>query len=314
MDVREYKYILTVVKCGTISEAAKVLNISQPSLSAYVKNLENKAGIKFFYRVEGVLHLTSEGSLYLEYARKIVDLDESLSIELRNIQNLDSGEVKMGITATRGTFYLHYILPALKEQYPGITIKLTESNSSKQLEGLVYNREIDFAIMSYPFLAYDLEYEMLASEDIVITVPSGDPVCKKAEKKPGRELPWIDMRYFTDHAFILLNKGQRFRQAADQLFAQAGYEPKILFETHSAITAYNLSAVGMGPSFTTSGFGSLHSGPKVCYFTVGESPLIYEMVIAYSSKQDLSNAALATINKIKNVFSKLTLNTMRENL
>jgi LysR family hydrogen peroxide-inducible transcriptional activator len=305
MDVREYKYILTVIKCGTISGAAKILNISQPSLSAYVKNLENKAGIKFFHKVEGVLHLTSEGSLYLEYARKIVDLDESLSIELRNIQNLDSGEVKMGITATRGTFYLHLILPVLKKRYPGITIKLTESNSSEQLEGLVYNREIDFAIMSYPFMAYDLEYEIISREDIVITVPSGDPVCKSAVKKPGRELPWVDLRRFKDHAFILLNKGQRLRQAADKLFAQAGYEPKILFETRNSITAYNLSAAGMGPSITTSGFGRLYSGSTASYFTVGASPLIYEMVMAYHSKSSLSNSARAIINEVKPLISNI---------
>jgi DNA-binding transcriptional LysR family regulator len=314
MDVREYKYILTVVKCGTISEAAKVLNISQPSLSAYVKNLENKAGIKFFYKVEGVLHLTSEGSLYLDYARKIVALDESLSIELRNIQNLDSGEVRMGITATRAAFYLHHILPALKEKYPGITIKLTESDSSKQLEELVYNREIDFGITSYPFITFNLEYEILSREAIILTVSSGDPVCGKAEKKSGMERLWIDLGHFKEYAFILQNKGQRLRQAADLLCAQAGYEPKVLFETRNSITAYNLSAAGMGPSFTTSGFGDLHPGSKVCFFTVGPSPLIYEMVVAYGAKSDLSTSALAIIYEIKTIFPKLTVNMIKENM
>jgi DNA-binding transcriptional LysR family regulator len=302
MDVREYKYVLTVVKSGSITAASAKLNISQPSLSAYIKNLERKAGIKFFYKSEGLLRLTSEGKLYLDYAQKIVDLDESLSLELQKIQNLDSGEVNMGITATRGMFYLHRILPVLKKKYPGFTIKLSEVNSNELLEKMIYDREIDFAIMSSPFIKYNLEYEILLREEIVVTVPSEDPVCDKAKKKAGRDLPWLDLRLLKDHDFIFLKKGQRLREAADKLFEEAGMVPKILIETRSAITAYNLSEAGLGPSITAAGFRLIHSSPRVCYFSTGNSPLVYEAVIAFHSRQTLSNTASAIIAEIKNMF------------
>jgi DNA-binding transcriptional LysR family regulator len=305
MDVKEYKYILSVITQGGISEAARTLHISQPSLSAYIKNLENKAGIIFFHKVDGIMHLTSAGKLYLDYAQKIVDLDEALSLELMKIQNLDSGEVNLGITATRGTLFLHRLLPVLKRRYPGILIRLTECSSGVQLEELVRRRQVDFGFLTYPFIKHQLSYEELFTEDMVVTIPASDPVCRRAKRIPGKDFPWIDLQYLRDREFILHKKGQRLRQAADELFAQANLEPRILWETASAITAYNLSAANMGLAITSSAYCLVQNSPQLRFFSLGSPPLVYKTILAYVSRETLSNSALAVIGEVKKFFASL---------
>ena len=301
MDVKEYKYILTVVKCGGITEAAVQLNISQPSLSAYIKNLEYRTGINFFHKKDGILYISSAGKTYLEYAQKILDLDEKLMYELEAIKNLDSGEVTIGITATRGMLYLPLILPELKQKYPGITIKINECNSSLQLEELINNHKVDFGICSFPFIKYDLAYEELASEEIVVALPADDPVCGQAIEQSGKSIKWLDILLLKDRNFILQKKGQRLREAADDIFAQAGIKPRISLETSSAITAYNLSSLGMGPAITSSDFSVVKGSPDMTFFTIGDPPKVYKTVLAYVSPGILSNTAMAIIEYIKNI-------------
>lgn len=73
MTLQQLRYIIKIVECGSITEAAKQLFITQPSLSAAVKELENELGIEIFYRSNKGITLSSDGSEFLSYARQIAD-------------------------------------------------------------------------------------------------------------------------------------------------------------------------------------------------------------------------------------------------
>jgi DNA-binding transcriptional LysR family regulator len=78
MTLQQLKYILTIVRSGSISEAAKQLYISQPSLSSAVKEIEQEFGIDIFYRSAKGIALTNEGAEFLSYARQVVEQAELL--------------------------------------------------------------------------------------------------------------------------------------------------------------------------------------------------------------------------------------------
>lgn len=78
MTLQQLKYIIEVVRCGSISEAAKQLFISQPSLSNAVKELENELGIEIFFRSAKGITLSPDGSEFLSYARQVVEQAELL--------------------------------------------------------------------------------------------------------------------------------------------------------------------------------------------------------------------------------------------
>lgn len=73
MTLQQLKYIIKIVECGSITEAAKQLFITQPSLSTAVKELETELGIEIFYRSSKGISLTIDGTEFLSYARQIIE-------------------------------------------------------------------------------------------------------------------------------------------------------------------------------------------------------------------------------------------------
>ena len=78
MTLQQLKYIIKIVECGSISEAAKQLFITQPSLSTAVKELEKELGIEIFYRSPKGISLSDDGIEFLSYARQIIEQTELL--------------------------------------------------------------------------------------------------------------------------------------------------------------------------------------------------------------------------------------------
>ena len=73
MTLQQLKYIIKIVECGSITEAAKQLFISQPSLSNAVKELETELGMKYFYRTTKGVSLSVDGAEFLSYARQVIE-------------------------------------------------------------------------------------------------------------------------------------------------------------------------------------------------------------------------------------------------
>jgi DNA-binding transcriptional LysR family regulator len=78
MTLQQLRYIIKIVECGSITEAAKQLFISQPSLSNAVKELETELGIEIFYRTTKGISLSIDGTEFLSYARQVIEQTELL--------------------------------------------------------------------------------------------------------------------------------------------------------------------------------------------------------------------------------------------
>lgn len=81
---RDIDYVIAVAECRSISQAAEVLYISQPSLSRYLSNLENELGFSLFVRTINGTELTEAGKIYLKYAKEIKLLRGTMEHELRD--------------------------------------------------------------------------------------------------------------------------------------------------------------------------------------------------------------------------------------
>ena len=84
MTIQQLKYIIKIVECGSITEAARQMYISQPSLSAALKELESEFGIELFYRTAKGISLTAEGTEFLSYARQIIEQTQLLEQRYTN--------------------------------------------------------------------------------------------------------------------------------------------------------------------------------------------------------------------------------------
>lgn len=303
MDIREFSYILTIVDCGSISKAAILLYISQPSLSMYIKNLERRLGFPFFEKADGKHVLTSEGALYVDYARQITRLNDDLYQRLDGIHRLETGLVRIGITRTKGATLLPRLLPAFRRKHPGVRTEFFEGTSQK-LEDMVDRRELDFILVNYPFREKDLSFLDLFDEEIAIAVPTKNPVCRQSTFVEGIPFRWMDAKLLKEEEFILLRPGQKMRQVADEIFLKAGFAPHILLETSSATTAYKLTCAGEGISFVIPTYiDEMNYSDNVVFFSIGDPQLLNKFVVAYPEKAYISSAAQAMIECIQELLS-----------
>ena len=146
MDFRELTYITAVADERSVTEAAKRLYISQPSLSYILTKTEQELGVKLFDRKKTPLTLTYAGEVYVEHAKEILRIRDNMKRELSDIGHGKKGRINLGIPNERAGYMLAKVMPLFKEQYPNIEIHLVESRSAELVRNLL-NDKIGFCVI-----------------------------------------------------------------------------------------------------------------------------------------------------------------------
>lgn len=100
-NFKQFQYVLTLAHEGSFSRAADTLNITQPSLSQYIKKIEREIGAELFDCMNGDVRLTDAGRAYIEIGRKMLDLEHQMEEKLSDIASYRSGTISIGISAHR---------------------------------------------------------------------------------------------------------------------------------------------------------------------------------------------------------------------
>ena len=142
--------MLTVLKEGSITAAAKKLYISQPSLSQMIKLVENTLGTPIFNRTTDPITLTYAGEKYIEAAKKILTINANLIKEIDEINHEEHGTIKLGIPVQRAMQVMPYVLPRFHARYPHVKLDVRESGSATT-EAAVLDGTVDLACLTtYP--------------------------------------------------------------------------------------------------------------------------------------------------------------------
>lgn len=253
------EYFLVAAEELNFTKAARRLYISQQSLSNHISNMEKEFDVILFNRTTP-LTLTYAGQALKTRARQMLDLKDEMYQELADIKDFTVGQLVIGVSHTRGRMILPEILPLYKEQFPNIDLQLVEGNSSELDKGLLHGT-IDLIIGMLPFKVDNVETVPICEEEILLAVP--DEVLERAY--PGR-LDEIkeqlaantDFSLLKDCPFLLINKGNRVRTIAEEIFEEAQITPNVILETENIETVLALAAKGMGITFYPKMFISDH--------------------------------------------------------
>ena len=300
MEYRHLKYFLKVAEEKSFSLAAKKLYISQPSLSQFILKLEEKIGFPLFDRSCTPLQLTYVGELYLETARKILDVSDQFINKIDDIANLRRGRLIIGSSPFRSTYLLSQIIPVFEQKFPGVELILKE-DTTRQLEELALNGQTDFSISLSPINPKLFDYEELFQEELLLALPPHHPLCIKLQRQPGdyHNPPPIKLQDIHDTPFILMDQGQKLHRTLFELCNNAHFKPRILLETQSMNAAQALVGAGMGAALlpdTLVRASNLNKNP--CYFSLAPAP-VRTVIVAYSKGRYLSKAAVAFIKLMK---------------
>lgn len=149
MDRRELEYIIVIAQEKNLSKAAERLYVSQPALSRFLLKLETQAGLPLFERKKRQLVPTLAGELYLDTARKMLQLDQDLERQLKKLRECTHGKLTIGITPGRGHTVLPRVLPDFQEKYPDYELTILEEDV-QTLEQQLQADALDLAFLPCP--------------------------------------------------------------------------------------------------------------------------------------------------------------------
>lgn len=149
MEIRVLRYFLEIARESSMSRAAEILHVSQPTLSKQMKELESELGKKLFHRGSTSVSLTDEGMLLRKRAEDILTMVDKTTSEFLELDNITGGEVHIGCAESHQIKYLAWVIKDFKEAYPRFRYHLTSGNTEQVVERLDRGL-IDFAFIVEP--------------------------------------------------------------------------------------------------------------------------------------------------------------------
>ncbi|MGF1759341.1 LysR family transcriptional regulator [Photobacterium sagamiensis] len=142
MEWNSIRIFLAVAEQGSMSAAAQVLGMSQPTVSRHIQALEEKTGLNLFDRSTSGLKVTDVGSRLLESARDTASGAERFSRHV-NANSMDlGGHVRLAVNELMGYYFLPEAISAFQREYPSIEVEILVSNSKVNLN----KRDADISI------------------------------------------------------------------------------------------------------------------------------------------------------------------------
>ena len=173
----------------SFTKAAKILFVSQPSLSKQIKTLENRLGILLLNRSGNKISLTEAGNIFLQYSERILALCEESCRALNDLKDGERGNLKVGASQTIGAYLMPRVLTLFAQNYPQINLNI-DIDSTRIIAKKVADRIIDIAIVGGAIptgLKKSLEIEEFAEDELILIIPKSHPFARKEKKKISKE-------------------------------------------------------------------------------------------------------------------------------
>ena len=235
--LRQCAYFRAVAQQGGIAQAARVLNISQPSVAQAIDKLEAVTGLVLFERHHARgLTLTLQGRLFLEHVSRLDDMAHQVEREAAALASETAGEIRLGVFLTLSPFYAAGLIRSFTDMAEQVTVRQQEM-SLAQLTDALRDGSIDFALTyDYGAKADDLVFRELAALKPMTVVARDHPFAAR-----GR----VDLAELADHPYVMFY-APGSRSYFEGLLARGGIDPPIAYASSSIEAVRSAVAAGFG--------------------------------------------------------------------
>ncbi|MEO7761233.1 MAG: LysR substrate-binding domain-containing protein [Casimicrobiaceae bacterium] len=238
MTLTELKYIVAVATERHFGRAAERSFVSQPSLSAAVKNLEGELGVQIFERAKGEVLITPIGEAIVAQARRTLDEAERLKVVARGGIDPLEGPLRLGVIHTVAPYLLPDLVAALRHSAPKMPLDI-EENTTANLDEMLKGGLLDAAIVAQPFGGTGIDVMPLYSETFRVIV--------RAKHRWARRQT-IAADELVEENLLLLNVGHCFRDQVLDACREFARVPAAGKQGNSLETIRNMVMSGMGIS------------------------------------------------------------------
>ena len=232
---RQLRLFLALAETGSVSGAAKVLHVTQPTASMQLKEISQAVGLPLYEVIGKKVHLTDVGQELAATARAISATWESFEQGVDAVKGLSRGKLRIAVVST-AKYFVPRLIGRFCQKHPAIDVSLEILNRDGVVQRLRENRD-DLYIMSMPPAEMDLHDEVIMPNPIVLIAPQADPLVQR-----GR----LPLKALEERRFILREPGSGTRMAGDQHFRKMRFRPDVRLELGSNEAVKESVAGGLG--------------------------------------------------------------------
>ncbi|PLS03653.1 LysR family transcriptional regulator [Neobacillus cucumis] len=221
MESRQLGYFIEVAKHLSFSKAAEKLNITQPTLSKMVKNLEEELDVLLFDRTTKHMKLTDAGEIVYEEAQEIMRLMNNLSDKLADMMKIKKGTIKIGLPPVIGSLFFPKLIMDFRQSYPNIQIEL-EEEGAKKVEKMIEEGSVDFGFAVLPVNQELFDSCPFIKSELKLIVDRGHPLAN---------VETIPLKTLKNDSFIFLREGFALHDRIRESCIQAGFNPNVIYES-----------------------------------------------------------------------------------
>jgi LysR family transcriptional regulator for metE and metH len=178
MDVRHLKLIKTIADEKGINKSLDKLFLTQSAVSHQLKDIEERIGVKIFYRTKNQWILTDEGKILYDTARRVLEEIELANTKLNDLRMGHVGDIRISTECYTSYHWLPAFMVKMKLLYPKLNVKIVMEATHKPLQKLL-NNDLDVGITSDPLNDKSIRYIELFKDEVMAVVPSGHALSGK---------------------------------------------------------------------------------------------------------------------------------------
>lgn len=238
MNPRHLRSLIAVADFGSVSEAARRLNVTQPALSRQIRDVETRLGLKLFERVGHGMVPTGEGEEFLRHGRELLEQSDDLEEHARMLAHGEAGVLRVGATPQTIESFLAPFIRSYRGSYRNVRVRLVEAGGAQQLD-LIEQGKTHLAITAVTGDPALFATRALGDVNLVV---AAEPRSRLAPARAKR----LEIAGLAGAPLLLLNRGYASRELFEAACRLSDLRPNIYMESASPHTLLALAQIGLG--------------------------------------------------------------------
>lgn len=298
MELRQLKYLVTAVECGSLGKAAAQLGMATSALSQQISRLESELSTRLLVRGASGVTPTEAGAAFCRHATLALRHVDAAAVSAQGARL--SGVVSLGLAPTTASVVALPLIETMARRYPDIRLQLVEGMSG-HLAGMLKLRQIDLAVL------FNTESVTFAGSEAIPLLDEslfliGAP---REEENEGAQEDSVGLAELSGLPLILPSRGHGLRASLDRSFDAARLTPNIVMQIDSLAVIMEVVAAGMGytiqpgAALARSSVRTLHVRP------ISDEGARRANLLVSLPEHELSPAALALRSQLRRVVAGL---------
>lgn len=236
MELRHLRTFVVAAEALHFTRAAEMLDVSQPTLSLQIRELERDLGTPLFDRVGRTVRLTEAGAIFRGHAVRALREVEAGRGALDDLRGLRRGAVRVGVTHSFSARLIPRAVARFRLDHPGVAVAV-EKTSGRAVEQALTSGQINLGIAYAPPEDPEVEAETLFAEEVVVVVAAGHPLARRDR---------VDLAELGRHALALITREFSTRRLFDDRLRDAGIAAEIAVEMNDIDSLLEVVRLGTG--------------------------------------------------------------------